>query len=390
MHLFVSLVALPGCFQVVSVAGHKMTDVDVVEDDVLRPDQPDFEGYLSQHGKSYSVHDYEARKLAFLQSHDNIVKQNQKGRLWTAGLNKFSDWFDDELKVLRGYKRSQKKQSGSWRSFSQADDFTLRQGVPESIDWRNLTTSKKIDDQGSCGSCWAVASVAVLNTHHEIHRGSPGDFSIQELLNCVPNPRECGGTGGCSGATVELAMGYVQEKGLAQTSEVPYTARDGHCAKAASLLARTSDNSLGGGSAFGFLGFQTLASNAEMPLVRAVAEAGPVAVSVAADAWTWYSHGVFDGDCGNVVDHAVTLFGYGKEDANKYWIIKNSWGRDWGEEGYIRLLRHDNEEAFCGLDKKPELGLACKGETEPVTTCGTCGVLYDSVVPHFTNIDGDA
>eukprot|EP00930_Biecheleria_cincta_P014196 TRINITY_DN12314_c1_g2_i1.p1 TRINITY_DN12314_c1_g2~~TRINITY_DN12314_c1_g2_i1.p1 ORF type:complete len:376 (+),score=74.25 TRINITY_DN12314_c1_g2_i1:56-1183(+) len=370
-------VSLATLLHVMAVAGSKMAS------------EPSFKDYLLKHGKSYT-HDYEARRLVFLQTHEKVIKQNQPGRLWTATLNKFSDWYDDELKTLRGYKRGTKKQTENWRSFSQAADFTLRQNVPETMDWRNLTSAKKIDDQGACGSCWAVASVSILNAHHEIHRGKPGDFSIQELVNCVPNPRECGGSGGCQGATVELAMGYVQANGLAPSSQVPYTAADGHCAKASSLVARSSGDALGGGSAFGFQGFQTLRSNAEMPLVRAVAEAGPVAISVAADAWSLYDHGIFDGDCGNVVDHAVSLFGYGKEGANKYWIVKNSWGHDWGEDGYIRILRHEDEETHCGLDSKPELGLACKGETDPITTCGTCGILYDSVVPHFTNIDADA
>lgn len=96
-----------------------------------------------------------------------------------------------------------------------------------------------------------------------------------------------------------------------------------------------------------------------------------------------YESGIFDG-CGKdaIIDHAVTAMGYGEENGNKFWLIQNSWGDDWGEAGHIRLHRHDADE-YCGMNTKPELGVACKGDTDPVPVCGMCGVLFDSVVPHF-------
>lgn len=356
-----------------------------------------FEDFMVEHGRAYKQgsSDYEERKNVFLQTKQQVDDQNSKpGRLWTASLNKFSDWSESELKTVRGYVHNPQHHSAGL-SFSQKDHITTRHRVSETMDWRNLTTSQKSKDQGACGSCWAVAAVSTLNAHHEIHRGHPADFSVQELVDCVPNPRECGGKGGCEGATVELALGYVQTSGLSSESQVPYTARTGKCAKSSSLLeerdALTSlldDDAGTAGASFGMTGFQTLPSNGYMPLLQAVAS-GPVAVSVAADAWSLYDSGIFDGDCGNIVDHAVTLFGYGKQGAEKYWIVKNSWGGDWGENGYIRLLRHENEESFCGIDNKPQMGLACKGENDPITTCGMCGILFDSVVPQFADV-GDS
>jgi len=353
-----------------------------------------FDDFVAEHGRGYKQgsSDYEERKKVFLQTQEKVLTQNSKpDRLWTASMNKFSDWFESELKAVRGYVRSPQHHSAGL-SFSQKDDITTRDRVAETMDWRNLTASKKGVDQGACGSCWAVAAVSTLNAHHEIHQGHVGDFSVQELLNCVPNPRECGGKGGCEGATVELAMGYVQRSGLSATSEVPYIARTGICSTSTGLLEKETslsslldDDAGTAGASIGMTGFQVLPSNKYMPLIQAVAS-GPVAVSVAADAWSLYDSGIFDGSCGNIVDHAVTLFGYGKQGGEKYWIIKNSWGGDWGENGYIRLMRHENEESFCGIDDKPQLGLACKGENDPITTCGMCGILYDSVVPQFADV----
>lgn len=357
-----------------------------------------YDDFLLKHSRSYSKGspEYHQRTLVFLQTQDKVAKQNSLADgSWKATLNKFSDWFDHELKTLRGYRHSPKK---AGLSFSQEDDFTERRALPETMDWRNLSVSRVIPDQGACGSCWAVAAVSVLNSHHEIHRGHPADFSVQELVNCVPNPEKCGGEGGCKGATVELALAYAKEKGLAEDSQVPYTARDGTCAKSGSsslLSRRTSFRSFdddvmaNAGAAFGLMGFTTLTMNAIQPLLRTLAEVGPVAVSVAADDWVSYDSGVFNGNCGNIVDHAVTLFGYGQEAGEKYWIVKNSWGKDWGENGYIRLKKRDDEEeeAFCAVDEKPEVGIACAGDTHKPTTCGMCGILYDSVVPQFNGLD---
>lgn len=292
---------------------------------------------------------------------------------------------------MRGYVRDPQRHIAGL-SFSQSSDSTARQRLAETIDWRNLTSSRTTRDQGACGSCWAVAAVSTLNAHYEIHQGKVTQFSIQELINCVPNPRECGGKGGCDGATVELAMDYVQAKGLGTESEFPYTAMNHACQGSAALsekgsLTRLSldDDAALTGASFGMTGYRTLPQNSYMPLLQAVSS-GPVAVSVAADAWSLYESGIFDGACGNIVDHAVTLFGYGKQGAEEYWIVKNSWGGEWGENGYIRLLRHEKEESLCGIDDKPQLGLACKGENDPIMTCGMCGILYDSVVPQFVDV----
>merc|ERR1719517_97167 len=84
-----------------------------------------------------------------------------------------------------------------------------------------------------------------------------------------------------------------------------------------------------------------------------------------------------------VVNHAVTLFGYGRQDALRYWKIMNSWGPYWGERGAIRIERQESEESLCGWDYEPGVGLGCKGGPPKVWVCGSCGILYDPVVPTF-------
>jgi cathepsin L len=120
--------------------------------------------------------------------------------------------------------------------------------------------------------------------------------------------------------------------------------------------------------------------------MNAVATIGPMAISVDASTWHAYSSGVYNG-CNQVnpeIDHAVVLVGYGSENGQNYWLVRNSWSASWGEAGYIKLHRGDDEQNTCGLDIKPLDGSACAGQTDPVTVCGTCGILYDTAYP--TNV----
>jgi len=260
--------------------------------------------------------------------------------------------------------------------------------LPQEKIWDQLAMSKHVKDQKNCGSCWAIAAATVLEGHAEIYSGKARRFSSQQIVMCTPNPRHCGGDAGCQGATAELAMDFVMKHGLAEESEVPYTGHDGKCtmgsaSKDMAMLLSGSGDSAHGGMSIGMTGWETLPKNKYAPLLQALAERGPVAVSVAADTWFSYDNGIFNG-CGkdSVIDHAVTAIGYGETDGHKYWVIQNSWGPNWGEQGHIRLERHDKDE-YCGMNNDPQKGVACEGETEPVPVCGMCGILFDSVVPHF-------
>ena len=120
--------------------------------------------------------------------------------------------------------------------------------------------------------------------------------------------------------------------------------------------------------------------------MNAVATIGPMAISVDASTWHAYSSGIYNG-CNQVnpeIDHAVVLVGYGSENGQNYWLVRNSWSASWGEAGYIKLHRGDDEQNTCGLDIKPLDGSACAGQTDPVWVCGTCGILYDTAYP--TNV----
>lgn len=377
-------------------------------------DLPTFESFIGMHGRplSPSSAEYTMRLQLFQDRLQQVRRQNQHpARLWTAAVNKFSDRTAAELESLRGWRgivsSTEQKQVAS--HLHKRSGMFLGQSaavvLPEEKHWKHLNASQIDYDQGSCGSCWAVATIVALQAGAEI-QGHTRTFSAQELVSCVPNPKHCGGSGGCSGATVELAMQYVMDHGLKTSEDWPYEGEDGSCYGASfletlrpkrrrdvdleELIATGLHTSKSGKSAAvrtGLVAWEKLPPNKYEPLMVAVVKHGPVAVSVAASTWFAYSSGVFN-DCDKdaVVDHAVTLFGYGSESHNKYWTIKNSWGPDWGEGGTIRLLRRDDDDtAQCGIDRQPEVGTGCDGGPKEVPVCGMCGILFDSVVPHFAS-----
>jgi cathepsin L len=359
---------------------------------------PTFESFIETHARTYQEgsEEYNMRKALYQQRKTDSEMHNSKpNRLWTAGVNKLWDWTETELKTLRGWDGSAMPAGGgSSRSVHKHATFLQQEAdLPKEKMWTDLATAQHIRNQGDCGSCWAIAASTVLEGHAEIYTGKPRTFSAQQIVQCTPNPRHCGGYGGCQGATAELAMDWVLKNGCSETSKMPYTAQDGACSSGGAtsdmaMMLLDDSASSSGSSAFGMTGWETLPKNAYEPLLRALAEKGPVAVSVAADAWFNYESGIFNG-CGKdaVIDHAVVAMGYG-EDAStntKFWLIQNSWGETWGESGHIRLQRIDSGD-YCGMNNDPQKGVACQGETEPVPVCGMCGVLFDSVVPHFKGL----
>jgi cathepsin L len=369
--------------------------------------QKEFTDYVKAHNRRYErgTQEFSKRYELFARRFQHVQAQNQrKDALWTAAVNTYSDRTDEELSHLRGWRGYTKSAGHVAHRMPSREKFSLTQAkkvvIPESKSWQDLNAVQASLDQGSCGSCWAVAAALTLEAHAE-HACRNRSFSAQEIVSCVENPHHCGGSGGCNGATVELAMAYVIDHGLAKTEEVPYTATTSVCAS--SLLDKSKHTSIqhindvtvdgvhtatiqdNAGAAFGFVSWEKLPENEYHPLLAAVAEHGPVAISVAASKWFSYNSGIFNSCSKDAeIDHAVTLIGYGKEGDAKYWLIKNSWGSSWGESGTMRLLRSDDDETNqCGTDRKPEVGTGCDGGPQEVKVCGMCGILYDTVVPHF-------
>jgi len=348
-----------------------------------------FKTFIQKHHREYKhgTAEHSMRKGLFQQRLAAVHAHNAKpGTLWKAAPSHFSDRTEAERKAVLGYRKHARVHAKGHAPASLLESSNKTMKLPKSKSWAHLKCAHKVRDQGSCGSCWAVATMSALEAHHEIYNKEPRTFSAQQIIECTLNPRACGGTGGCEGATVELGMDYVLKNGLATEEQHPYHGQDSSCSAEKKKKDLMQSNA---GNSFGLMSYKTLDSNVARPLLEAVAHVGPVAVSAGASSWFEYNSGVFDG-CSKdtVIDHAITLYGYGVDHGKKYWLIRNSWGPGWGEDGFIRLLRHNEDEKHCGTDDNNQEGVGCKGDPTSVTVCGMCGILYDSVVPYFKGSPG--
>jgi len=306
-----------------------------------------------------------------------ILEHNKNESLsWRLGVNRFTDRTEEELKAWNGLNKGMMHE----RRFAEKREESVSDidisALPTEVDWRRKGAITPVKDQGRCGSCWAFAAAATVESMWQIATGQLYELSEQNILDCTPNPLKCGGTGGCQGATVELAYDMVKEYGIATEWTYPYISYSGNnfdCKReSAPAVAHISS-------------YTVLPPNELEPLMKAVAEIGPIAVSVDASKWFLYESGVFDG-CNQVnpdIDHAVQLVGYGSDNKlGDYWLVRNSWGPVWGEMGYIRLKR--TSDLRCGIDVTPQDGNGCENGPPQVKVCGTCGILYDNVYPTYT------
>lgn len=188
----------------------------------------------------------------------------------------------------------------------------------------------------------------------------------------------CGGTGGCYGSLIEIGLTYAHMMGVVRESDYPYTS--GETGETGECMYDAESQT----AAVYVRGYETLPHNDLDAVMNHIATIGPLGISVDASVWHSYEGGVFNGcsyDENIEINHGVQLVGYGTDpEHGDFWIVRNSWGPEWGENGYIRLKRET--EVNCGTDSTPMIGTACEGDGNAVQkVCGMCGVLFDTTYP---------
>jgi len=338
----------------------------------------EFRLFENEHNKKYANSaERETRFQIFKTNLEQIQKHNLEGRTWTEKVSRYADLTAEEFRtnILNGYVNTYKPTLPENPNKVKVDTTQL----PAAVDWRDLGAITAVKDQGSCGSCWAFAAVEMLESYAFIESGELIELSAQQLTSCTPNSLECGGTGGCAGSIPQLSFGYTQLFGIVTEAEMPYVSGDFGQTGDCEWDAETMDASV-------FTrGYEILPRNDLDAVMNHVATVGPLSVAVDASRWSFYGGGVFDGcdtEVNVVINHAVQLVGYGTDDTTgeNFWLIRNSWGAGWGEDGYIKLMR--NDVAQCGTDSTPLSGTACVNDDQTTQfVCGTCAVLFDTSYP---------
>lgn len=289
------------------------------------------------YGRSYgNPSELQYRTKVFYQNYQKVLEMQKRATSHTVGLNQFADMTEEEFVAkYTGYNHQER------RSTRRAGKRVVRKAqnlkaLPESIDWRQKGAVNPIRNQGRCGSCWAFSAVVGLEGAYYVAKGELIQLSEQNLVDCSVKY----GNHGCNGGLMDYAFDYVEDAGgLASEQDYPYTGRDGTCQDAA-VVPLTVKN------------YVDVHPRDETALEEALAQQ-PVSVAIAANAIMYYTGGVFDDRyCGTGLNHGVAAVGYGTDEASgkKYWIVRNSWGAHWGEEGYIRMRRDVTLSAGeCGI-----------------------------------------
>ena len=330
-----------------------------------------FERYLEDFGKSYTgAAEMQAHRLRFTKQLAAVRAHNSdNSSSYKMGINQFTDMSESEFARFKGGARARGAPLPSELPHEQHEALVAamnQESFPASVDWRTKGVCTPVKNQGGCGSCWAFSGTEVLESHVAIKTGKLIEMSPQEFVSCTPNPKACGGTGGCQGATQWLLFDYAVKAGITTEADYPYTAKTGTCNTAAIKPVA------------GITGTVRLPTNNYTAIMGAL-QLGPVAISVSAG-WRAYESGVFDDveGCGFNIDHGVVAVGYGSDASiyKDYFIVRNSWGENWGESGYIRLMR--DGEGTKGVDTRPADGTLCKPYPATQNVTGICGMLSDS------------
>nr|CAA75029.1 cathepsin L2 [Homo sapiens] len=272
------------------------------------------------------------KNMKMIELHNGEYSQGKHG--FTMAMNAFPDMTNEEFRQMMGCFRNQKFRKG--KVFREP----LFLDLPKSVDWRKKGYVTPVKNQKQCGSCWAFSATGALEGQMFRKTGKLVSLSEQNLVDCS-RPQ---GNQGCNGGFMARAFQYVKENGGLDSEEsYPYVAVDEIC-------KYRPENSVANDT-----GFTVVAPGKEKALMKAVATVGPISVAMDAghSSFQFYKSGIyFEPDCSSKnLDHGVLVVGYGFEGANsnnsKYWLVKNSWGPEWGSNGYVKIAKDKNNH--CGI-----------------------------------------
>jgi len=297
-----------------------------------------FQKFIKKYHKHYSsMNEFLARYQVFrMNVKDSSLKKNSA---YKTGITKFSDLTRQEF--AKTY-LNLNYNAMAIPNFEPAE-VKETNGAPDAYDWRDYGRVSGVKDQGSCGSCYAFATVGNLEGLYAAKKGVLKTFSEQFLVDCDT------GDSGCNGGLMQFTFNWLKLNGIMYESDYPYVGEKGTC-----QLDKTkyADMTVTGYEKLG--NWWTVYSAVDETKVKEfLYTTGPLAISLNASPLFDYVSGVIDvtkDECPkDGINHAVTLVGYGNDSATglDYWIIKNSWGKDWGEKGYFRIRRG---EGTCGCN----------------------------------------
>ncbi|MQL79644.1 hypothetical protein Taro_012100 [Colocasia esculenta] len=296
-----------------------------------------FHRWMVKHRRVYTQPEEKATRYAnFLRNIEFVRMRNAATASGGSrvGLNVFADFSNEEFKEMYSSRALKSKaaleREGRKRLMESAERrvaITCDVDVPTSLDWRKKGAVTAVKDQGQCGGCWAFSSTGAMEGINAITTGELISLSEQELIDCDTS------NDGCNGGYMDYAFEWVTSNGGIDTEQnYPYTGVDSVCNTTKEDIKVVSID-----------GYRDV-SPSDIALLCAVVQQ-PISVGIDGSSLDFqlYTGGIYNGDCSSNpddIDHAVLIVGYGQEKGIDYWITKNSWGTNWGMEGYIYIERN--------------------------------------------------
>ncbi|XP_053159367.1 procathepsin L-like [Hemicordylus capensis] len=301
-----------------------------------------WKGWKEAYAKEYLEEEEAFRRAVWKKNLQKIQDHNHEASLgkhtYQLGMNHLGDLTDEEFnQMLNGFHPSPRS-----RNVDFFEESTVLE-TPREVDWRVKGYVTPVKNQGHCGSCWAFSATGALEGLHFKKTGKLVSLSEQNLIDCSRKL----GNHGCKGGYITRAFEYVQDnKGINSELVYPYLGKDGSSCHFDPLQRAADCTSL-----------VMVQEGSEVALEQAVATVGPVSVAVDARSseFHFYKSGILASrSCSHWVNHAMLAVGYGTSQDNgknmDYWILKNSWSEDWGEEGYMRLVK--GADNHCGVARQ--------------------------------------
>lgn len=323
-----------------------------LEEDFLKNQ---FGSFISTYRKSYTNSvEYEKRYQIFKDNYKLIEEHNLKKDVlgYTLGMNSFGDLTQEEFKLtflqcnfLKNTTASTPQTENPMKTFLQdtPTDKAIREfTLPSWVDWRQKGAVSPVSHHGSCGSCWAFSAIAAIEGANFVARQRTEQLSAQQLIDCVGRGR---GGHGCSGGLMHGAFEYAMSTDLCTEQQYPHRGREGRCVD---FVACSTDHIVAN--------YYNVTEGSRFDLYTAIAQQ-PVSVGVDAsgEAWQFYKSGILSSGCGEELNHAVAAVGYSVETfwwffRNNYIIVKNSWGTDWGMNGFMHISSNmETGKGMCGI-----------------------------------------
>nr|AHJ86278.1 cysteine protease [Apopellia endiviifolia (species B)] len=298
----------------------------------------EFKDFLLKYRKNYATMDETQKHYStYVTNVQMIEAHNREDQSYKLAVNEFTDMTFEEFKSTYLMDFANMQVPACSGSDPGSHIMSSEAVIPSKVDWRKKDIVSPVKNQGKCGSCWAFSATGAVEAAWAQATGVNVLLSEQQLLDCSRDYFNSG----CNGGYFTRAFEYVMHKrGLDTEDSYPYTGQDEKC---------RFDRSNSGARVFDVV---NITSFDEEGVKDAVAFQRPVSIAFeAVPDFMHYSSGIYSSkDCtGDVMmlNHAVLAVGYvAKQGETPYWIVKNSWGKDWGEEGYFKVEQGIN---MCGV-----------------------------------------